>query len=970
LAYLVLTGRPQRRSRLCSLLWDVADDPRGALRWSLSRLRPLVDEPGAMRIVTEGDTVAFRADGAEVDLFRVRAAAATGIERLDDDSLRAIADAYRGELLEGLDLSEFDEYQAWCLAAREEARALQAKILRALCDRLRQQPETALPYARALVRIEPVDEQLRAQLVALLVGAGREAEARQQCRAGVRQLRELGAALTGALAAAERELSSSRAPAASEIRSEPEAPIAIADWPLVGRRAESTRLDEILDRVVGEASERVVLVSGEPGVGKTRLLAHVLDRVRARGGTVLVGRAYEVERGRPFGPWIDALRAAPAVRQMALTQDLAPLLPELVKPGPESSREQMFAAVADLLAALSERARPVALAIDDAQWIDQASAELLHVVARRLRNRPMLVALTARTGEVIDNEPLESALRSLRRERLLDDLELGPLSRGDTEALVAAVAPSVDGSQVFEQCGGNPLFALELARSGLCHEGDLPGTLTEVVRERVERLSTEAADVLRWAAAIGPTAPTDRLSALTALSGDALIAALELLQRHGLLRATRDGYSFSHDVVRHVVYSELSEPRRRLMHAKIASSIGVDSAADEAGAAELAHHANLAGDGAMAARACVAAGRRSLKLFARSDALALARRGFRYVQELREPERTTLAIDLWSIRLSAEVPEQRDEVCAELDELSERALDRGEVQHARLGFRLLSYLRWESGHGIDALRYSLHVADLSRGVDGVQRVTALADAARCLVRLDRELAQAEALFHEARVVASSLSERPAALPDAEGMLRAHQGKHDQAARLFEESANLARQAQDRLTEFESVENAIMLELSRGDAAAARSWADRILRLGARLRQGSEGPTSRALSAIANYAAGVAGARAAVDEGLAALRLADAKQRLGFALLVTATLDLDCGQPSGARAGAEEALRLATLLKHRSYMAWSRALLARAASALGQEDAADAQLALLRGENPDQLASCARAEVLRVLSSLT
>jgi DNA-binding SARP family transcriptional activator len=968
LAYLALTERPQRRSRLCSLLWDVADDPRGALRWSLSKLRPLVDQPGAPRIVTDGDTVAFDLAGAQVDLFRARAAAAAGVNRLDDARLRAIADSYRGELLEGLDMSDFDEYQAWCVAAREEARALQATVLRTLCGRLGDQPEAALPYARALVAIEPVDEQVRARLVGLLAAAGRQAEARHQCDAGVRQLRELGAPLTGALAAAERALSRRGGPAASMgVASDPAADAtAVVDGPLVGRRAELARVTSILDRVVRHGKESIALLSGEPGVGKTRLLAQLIECAREQGAVVLFGRAYEVERGRPFGAWIDALRGAPDVRQSALAGELAPLLPELVAPADESSRERMFAAVVDLLAGMAGQAPLVALAIDDVQWIDRASAELLHLVARRLRGLPLLVALTARAGETVDNGPLQVALRSLRREQLLEDLEVGPLSRSDTEALVAAVAPSVDGAQVFELCAGNPLFALELARSGLRLEGHLPRTLSEVVRERVARLSTEACDVLRWASALGPSAAIDRLSALTELGGDVLVAALELLERHALLRVAGGVYTFGHDVVRHVIYSELSEPRRRLMHGKIAHGIGMDSVGDEASAAEIAHHATLAGDRAMAAGACVAAGRRSLRLFARSDALALARLGFRHVQELGEPERTKLAIELWAVRLAAEVPDRPDEVCAELDQLAGRALDQGELDCARIAFRLLSYLRWEGGHAGDALRYSLHAADLTLGAEGVQRVAALAEAARCLVRLDRELPQAEAMCLEARAVASRLRVQPPALPDAEGMLRAYEGKREQASRAFEESASLARQAQDRLAEFEALENLTMLELLSGDAVAAGKAARRILRIGPRLREGSEGPTSRALAAIASYAAGDAGARAEVDEAFTALRVADAKQRLSFALLATATIDLERGQVAAARACAQEGLRLSRVLKHRSYVALSRALLVRASRAAGDDDGAEAERAALRGENVERLASYARAEVLRVL----
>jgi DNA-binding SARP family transcriptional activator len=157
LAYLALSGRPHRRDRLCSILWDVADDPRGALRWSLSRLRALVDESDLQRIVSPRDSVAFEAHGARVDVLALRQRCAAGLEGASTDELEALAAEFRGELLEGLDLSEFLEFEAWSVAEREEARKMQARVLRALMDALAHDPEAALPHARTLAAIDPLD---------------------------------------------------------------------------------------------------------------------------------------------------------------------------------------------------------------------------------------------------------------------------------------------------------------------------------------------------------------------------------------------------------------------------------------------------------------------------------------------------------------------------------------------------------------------------------------------------------------------------------------------------------------------------------------------------------------------------------------------------------------------------------------------------------------------------------------------
>src|SRR3954454_17022330 len=139
LAYLVAIGRPQRRERLCNLLWDVPDDPRGALRWSLSKLRALVDEPdgGPARILADRETVAFVAEGASCDLHALRdlvgtRAGTAALERAPTEHLGAIANAIGGMFLEGLGLPGQPDFQAWCLAEREDVRRQHATLLAAL----------------------------------------------------------------------------------------------------------------------------------------------------------------------------------------------------------------------------------------------------------------------------------------------------------------------------------------------------------------------------------------------------------------------------------------------------------------------------------------------------------------------------------------------------------------------------------------------------------------------------------------------------------------------------------------------------------------------------------------------------------------------------------------------------------------------------------------------------------------------
>ena len=134
LAYLAVTGRPHRRERLCSLLWDLPDDPRGALRWSLSKLRGLVDEPGGARIVTDRETVRFDPQGAHIDIVDLRRRASGGLETAATEDLASLADGFGGEFLAGLELPYSNEFHGWCIAERAESRALQVRILRTLVE--------------------------------------------------------------------------------------------------------------------------------------------------------------------------------------------------------------------------------------------------------------------------------------------------------------------------------------------------------------------------------------------------------------------------------------------------------------------------------------------------------------------------------------------------------------------------------------------------------------------------------------------------------------------------------------------------------------------------------------------------------------------------------------------------------------------------------------------------------------------
>jgi adenylate cyclase len=191
LAYLAVTGRPHRRERLIALLWDIPDDPRGALRSSLSKLRAIINEPGRQRIVADRDSVRFEGSDVEVDLIAVRRLLAPGSEPASTRELEAAAASFRGEFAEGLALSNSPDFHAWCVAEREEARRLHARLLRMLIERHDRTPEVALPHARKLVSIDPDAVSAHAMLLEILIASGRQREAEEQRGLSLRALAQM-----------------------------------------------------------------------------------------------------------------------------------------------------------------------------------------------------------------------------------------------------------------------------------------------------------------------------------------------------------------------------------------------------------------------------------------------------------------------------------------------------------------------------------------------------------------------------------------------------------------------------------------------------------------------------------------------------------------------------------------------------------------------------------------------------------
>ena len=960
LAYLIANNRPHRRDRLTDLLWDVADDPKGGLRWCLSKIRSLVDDPRRVRILADRETVTFSGDDVNVDVLLVRNALGREAASLALSELQALASCFRGTFLEGLELPDYGSFQAWLVAEREDALQQELSVLRAIVQKLSDRPGEALPYLRLLVQRDALDEPSRIRLAEILTGLGRHSEAKQLIEAGKRLAMEWGSRSSGGLDQAERELSHVLPDAGAGAFRVEDSPEWAVRTPMVGREAEWARVRNLLRGTRDKARQHVCLITGEAGVGKSFFMAELAADAASGRGTVLSGRSYEAEARRPYGPWIDAIQSVhPSMMGELLRDELAPLRTGiLVEAERQGGRDRLFAAVVELLAARAHSAPPVVLQFDDIQWCDDASAELLHYVVRMTRHRPVAVFLAARSGELPDNESIMRVLRGFRRDRWMEEIELAPLTRKDTAELIRLVSPAVDADGVFEESSGNPLYTIELARASDRSGARLDPTLAGLIRDRIARLPAAASDVLRWAAVLGSTFSLQRLSSLLSPGFEEFTRALESLDRHALLRENTPGsgapvYSFTHNVVRRAMYDDIPEPRRRLMHWRVAQMFEREQN-PATHAAEVAHHAALAGETAAAARASLAAGRYCLRIYANVEALAFALSGMRYSEILPEPERAGLQIDLTEVSLMARRPGNVEAVAKSLEELSERALSHGDALHARLGFHLLSYLRWEGGDWPGAKRDSLRAEFIARGGAAKEQVVAMAEAARCLALLERDLGQAEALALEARARAANAGFETAAIPDALGMLRFHKGEWHDAAVFFRTARDLSLREGDRLGEFQALEHLVVLELERSDAGAAQALCLDLVALAARLREGSEAPFARCLAVLAAEASGEDRAEE-IDAALESMRIADAKHRLAYALLRATHGDFARGDFSKAHSRGEEALRLAQILGRPSETAMAHVVLLRSALHRGARDDVERHRAALLDANMTQVA---------------
>ena len=570
----------------------------------------------------------------------------------------------------------------------------------------------------------------------------------------------------------------------------------------------------------------------------------------------------------------------------------------------------------------------------------------------------MLFACAARAGELGDNSPALRMVRAWTRERRSREIRIAPLDREATERLARSVCSEVDAMRVFSESEGNPFFALEIARALGAGTDRIPDTIHELVAERIDRLDEHGRELVPWLAVWGRSFPPDRLPAVTELTAANVIAGIELLERHGVVRA-HDAltYDFAHDVIRRAALQRVSAPRRRMMHLRIARALAEIEGVRGELAGDIARHAEGGGDAELCARACVGAGKHCLRLFAYEEAAAAIDLGCRHVARLPREARIRLHMRLLKLLEHPALRRVATRRSAEIARLCGEASEAGMASELSAGLHLLGWVHLAGGDFQSARKNAVRALDalLQRGQ---KDVIGLVEGARCLAILDIDVPRASAMFSDLSAFGDAAVET-LSFQWGLGLVKQWEGDAQAALAALRKARAFARDARDHWAEFECLSTIAMIEIDDHKPAAVLALAGEFVPLAAKLGGGSEGAFAEALVALAQLASGDVGAGARVDQAARALERLDASFLLSYVLNGAAEITIARGDAAHARAQAERALTAASAVDRASEVARALALLAHASALEGIRAEAQRHLDAARSIAPERLSANAR-----------
>ena len=418
----------------------------------------------------------------------------------------------------------------------------------------------------------------------------------------------------------------------------------ISSSAFVGRHAELRRLSALLAAAASQ-SFATVLIGGEAGVGKTRLLSEFRASAEASGARYLSGACMDLGEGaRPYDPLVAAFR--PFLRSLDVDEfrrivgparaEVLRLLPDLDPAGglpaghetsTPSTQSLLFLQLLGMIERLAAET-PTVIALEDLHWADRSTRDILHFLVRNIGHGRVMLVGTYRTDELNERHPLLELLAEMQRTGRVERLELPRFSRSEVDEQLAGILGQPPSSRlmarIHERGGGNPFFSEELLAAAQRGEERLGMTLRETLLARVGALSVPSREVLRIVAVAGPSARHDLLARVSQMAATELAAALrEAVDRQLLLVGEGEVMHFRHELLQEAVYQELLPGERLALHAAVAEAVEelrVAPDTDAAIASELAHHWYEARDARRALPALLRAGRGAERVFAFGNA--------------------------------------------------------------------------------------------------------------------------------------------------------------------------------------------------------------------------------------------------------------------------------------------------------------------------------------------------------------